>query len=1055
MVSLPQFRYLTRSMLVSIVLLIMLILVSTGAYGVSYTYTINSDSTTDTSQNSHYYLYIPSSLTSGTYICRNYSNYINAASSLNVKSYPVLVKYVYQLGNPEDDGVNSAASLSLSRCSSSGVVNSSTTTIKTIGQGETFTGTTTINSNEGLLFDFYTGQWYWRTWYGDHQNRAFTGTVQISFQFDETAPDAPVLNVKNIGEAGVVKQGAKIYAKNPVVLQWATPADNATVLADQTKIGPGKIVKYKLNIYKNKTLIDSESITENASGNTFPVDLPEGEYLLKLQAYDEDSNESLESNSIDLVVDRSVDAVALTNDGVKIDGNNLKATWKPVVDQSDIQEYQVALTTSKETPGEGQIATAEAHAIFTDLVLTKSYFVWVRAIDRIGNVGQWTVSGPFNQSGKAFSVTAFPEATLDANNKPQYKVKIQINTLLDADDLILIERKLVGAPSGEDVVELSYSKLAEQGFQVVDRTGLVKHGQYIYYVTDQSRAITYQCAPVTIPNIATMANLSTRPADGATTTGFRHEFDISSDTDYEGDTLKMKVWYRQKGGELKSSGAFEYPAIDVTFPKPGEWEWWIEVGEFDGDKLVGKHMATAAQTLFVRDSTAYLSDGTLVAKGQPRYENSAPGFGKAILIEGGRNTIPNNPFFTNGIDEWIFNAAPGTVATIESIIGGNYGDKNAKITINKSGTLGNKIQLYKSLCSLNTSPKKSISCQIRIRSSSPTNNAIIKCCNDNNPNINYGNQILNLSTEYQVFQFSAIAPYDPTTKARICLDLGNIPSGTVLEIDYICCEEKPYSTSPYEGERYTDQLKISTSGMSPISGTFEELIYVSNFKNMITPWSTYIFRIFDGLYGNSGMYVYHYSSNWRIVIFDDDIDYQAVCIINDKVTNLNQWYRFRITWSLAEVKLQIFEVSSGIKVAEGAISSPHLPSSFEPNFYLGGSFLNDDLRISNIARTDTPDYTKPLPVDEYTVLKMNFDGTLEPEYCQPTKQNFTIAASTTTGVSLPAYFETNPGKALQLAATVNITSTQYSWTPGDGGATFTGATPSYTYTKTVALIVPL
>jgi hypothetical protein len=1053
MVSLPKIKRLKRSILGVWMLCALLLLVNTSAYGVSYSYVINSDSTTDTPQNTHYYLYIPSSLASGTYVCRNYGNYINTAGALNLKTYPITVKYVYSIGNPDEDVVKNYPGLTVSNCASDGTI-TGTAVSKTFSQGDTGTGYVTMNANEGLRFDFFTGKWYWRNWLGNHKNRAFIGTITITFELDETSPDAPVLTVKNVGESGVVKLGATVHAQKPVLLQWDTPEDQATVLADGTTIGPGAVTSYKLEIYQNKSLIHSELITANSSGNTFLADLPEGEYVLRLRASDEDGNESLPSNSVNLVVDRSVAPVTLTDDGVKIDGNNLNVTWKPVVDPSDIQAYQVAWTTTRQAPGEAYLTTTEAQALCTNLALSQSYFVWVRAVDQVGNIGAWRAAGPFNLSGKAVAVTALPEATLNNDNEPQYQVKLQINSLLSGD--YLIERKPAGAGARETIANLTHEELAAGNFQLIDR-GLLKHGEYVYYVTHQSgtTAATYQSATVTIPNIVARFTVI-GPDDATTTDSFTQSFNLSTGTDYEGDSLKFKVWYRSGGGQAKSSGPFAAGPVSVTFPSAGTWEWWVEVGEFADDRLVGAHAMAISQVVFVRNSTAYLSDGTAVAKAQPRYETSAPGFGKALRIEYKSRVSPTNPFFTDGVADWTLTAATGTAATVASVAGGDFGGKIARITVGAGGKLGNQIQFYKALGTVSLGTK--IAGKIRIRASAATNDVLFKCCDDSAPTKVFSSQILNLTTEYQVFKFNTITAADAT--ARIGLDLGNVPAGTVLEIDYICGEKgKVHPTSPHDSARSLEYLKIPTQAMSPAAGTWEQLVYIDAAvkRRGVSLWN----RIFSipRANGDAGINVYHETSSgsWDLETFNDSGKGSWLANpISDVATKENQWYRFRVTWSAAETKLQIFEAATGTLVAKRKKSNPRLPSGFAAYAYVGSmgtdSFpetLYDDLRISNTVRTDSPDFTKPLPVDEATILKMNFDGTLESEYCQPATRNLTITSSTAAAISLPAYFETTPGKALQLAATVNLANpvAGYSWTPGDGGAAFTGATPTYIYSK--------
>lgn len=990
-------------------------------------------------------LYLPTiDLSPGLYqqgrLGRNNVWNVNSKNNLVVRPYDIKVYY--------ETNMSRNASYDIISCDSQGNQGSS------IVSGGTTSGYFTIVKNQGVVVTMNTG--HDKSWHDlEHWDIGGNCEIRLRFRLDEAAPNAPVLNVKNPGESGVVKLN-KFYTNKPLVLQWGTPQDKATLLSDGTVIGPGGVTQYQLDIYQNKRLICSEKIQgSNTSENTYAVDLPEGEYYLKMRAFDLDQNVSPESNTINLIVDRSAPKINLTASGVKIDSNSLSAVWNPVEDKSDIKEYQVALTTTMKPPGEAQITTTESQASFTGLMQQKSFFVWVRAVDQIGNIGEWSVVGPFNLSGQPVNVTAVPKATLNSLNQPQYQIELYLNSLLAG--TYLIERQTEGSSSRQTIANLTYEQLAQNGFKIVDNNGLAKHGCYFYYVTHKSGSVTnsYQTEKVTIPNLPAVFTVS-GPENQTTAQSFTHTIDLTNKTDYEGDSLKFKVWYRPKDGEAKSSGVFVTGPVSITFPASGTWEWWVEVGEFHNNQLIAKHPLSTSQVIFIRSSTAYQPDGTQVAKDQPRYEDSAPGFGKAVRVEYRATIVPSNPFFTGGVDDWMLVAKSGTSTTKESVSGGIFGGKIAKIAINKPGYLANHVQFYKSIGAVSSGTK--IACQIRARASVATNAAVFKCSNDIAPAEIFGSQNLNLTTEYQTFKLLAVAT--SATNARIGLDLGNVPAGTIIEIDYICCETgKVHPTSPHDSSRSLENLKVSTTGMNPTAGTWEQLVYVNDVtkRKGVTLYN----RIFSipQANGNSGINVYHAtaSSVWDLETYNDDGKGSWLANpISDSVTKENQWYRFRVTWSATEAKLQIFEVETGTPVAERIRLNPKLPTGFASYAYVGNmglsSFpetLHDDIRISNIVRTDLPDYTKPLPVDEYTVLKLNLDGTLEPEACQPAIRTLTIQPATTTGVTLPLFFETSPGKPLQLTATVNLTgqAVEYRWNPGDGGAEFTGEQPVYTYNK--------
>jgi hypothetical protein len=104
--------------------------------------------------------------------------------------------------------------------------------------------------------------------------------------------------------------------------------------------------------------------------------------------------------------------------------------------------------------------------------------------------------------------------------------------------------------------------------------------------------------------------------------------------------------------------------------------------------------------------------------------------------------------------------------------------------------------------------------------------------------------------------------------------------------------------------------------------------------------------------------------------------------VSTTVLTVGVWYHVVIKWSQSEGKFSIFV--NGVKEDEAIYDK--FPTILQP-LYVGihpqygrqGSLFVDDLRISNIARTDAEilaDYNSgaALPVDGYTTAKLNFDG---------------------------------------------------------------------------------
>jgi hypothetical protein len=368
----------------------MLILVRTNAYGESKTYVIKSDSTTKTPRKAHYYFYVPTSSASGTYICRYCSRHINSPSDLTVKPYQIWVKYVYRISNPKEDGINKYPSLTISNCTSDGTI-SGTEITKKFGQGETGTGYVSINSNEGLIFDFFTGQWYWKRWTGSHEKRAFTGTVQLTVQLDEAAPDTPAVPAIKSGSGNIVELDGKIYTNNDaVIFEWNQVADNKTEF-DGYEIGTDVAGAYALNI--NGT--DTNWITDTQFTLS---DYSEGTYQIKLKARDYEENTSSYSDPIIVVIDRSTAQPTFPVNPIRIrkkqSGDQITYDvnfyWKTVTEDTGVK-YQVALSRSSAIPDEAEIVDVSANQYtFSDLDYSaNTFYAYVRAIDGLGNVSEW------------------------------------------------------------------------------------------------------------------------------------------------------------------------------------------------------------------------------------------------------------------------------------------------------------------------------------------------------------------------------------------------------------------------------------------------------------------------------------------------------------------------------------------------------------------------------------------------------------------------------------------------------------------------------------------
>jgi hypothetical protein len=226
MVQLSKFKFLNRRIYLFCLMCMILMLVNISVYGESKTYYLDGKDTIDIDSRYHYFFFIPTSSASGRYDLTvvPYSGYLNSVDSLVIKPYKIWAKYVY---HSDYFGYTDEGSLAISSCSANGTIDSSST-IKKVGKGETFTGYIAVNKNEGLIFDYYTG-------YTGFNNRDYmmngsvAGYVQISVQLDEAAPCIPAIPTIKSGSGNIVELDNKVYTNNDAVtLTWEQVADNKT-----------------------------------------------------------------------------------------------------------------------------------------------------------------------------------------------------------------------------------------------------------------------------------------------------------------------------------------------------------------------------------------------------------------------------------------------------------------------------------------------------------------------------------------------------------------------------------------------------------------------------------------------------------------------------------------------------------------------------------------------------------------------------------------------------------------------------------------------------------
>lgn len=195
-------------------------------------------------------------------------------------------------------------------------------------------------------------------------------------------------------------------------------------------------------------------------------------------------------------------------------------------------------------------------------------------------------------------------------------------------------------------------------------------------------------------------------------------------------------------------------------------------------------------------------------------------------------------------------------------------------------------------------------------------------------------------------------------------------------------EQKSFPTPFTLGNRAPETLTIPTAGvLCPTEGQVDVWVWVDDVVRRQDGGTNRIISVSRGNGGNGILLRRPQSenTNWTLETRNDD---NATSFVDcDDSYTPDGWHLFTAKWSTTEVVLMV----DGIR--RGASSSPKLPSSLAANMYIGSSatptaFLNtvfDDIRLRSEPQSDAEtlaDYQAgvPLPVDQYTTLKLDFDG---------------------------------------------------------------------------------
>ena len=374
---------------------------------------------------------------------------------------------------------------------------------------------------------------------------------------------------------------------------------------------------------------------------------------------------------------------------------------------------------------------------------------------------------------------------------------------------------------------------------------------------------------------------------------------------------------------------------------------------------------------FTRNSKAYLSDGTEVDAGVPRFEQGK--FDKAVLVEEGTTNLCTNPSFETDLTGWVhIDSGTSSRVTDQKYYG------NACLKISTTDT-ENTAQLWYVVAnpgnyagktvSLSCMVKTSIADKLRLRIREHDGNNYKWSDSSYHPGDGTWKK-LSLTTTLR----------STVTDLRLQLVAG---AGIIGDFwcDGVLFEEKPYPTSFTPSTRSAETLTIPTAGvLNPQEGAVALYLYVNPAHR--EPSKTR--RFFGHLPGPGNanrISMQHNDANyWLFTIGDANGNAHSLNIADNEVAD--GWRQFVMKWGAEEFAVYV----DGIKKAN-LLNPTYLPSSVGDIITVSEytNALLDDLAIFDYAPTDeeiqawyeadAPFYALDLPKPELPgYVKIESDG---------------------------------------------------------------------------------
>jgi len=377
---------------------------------------------------------------------------------------------------------------------------------------------------------------------------------------------------------------------------------------------------------------------------------------------------------------------------------------------------------------------------------------------------------------------------------------------------------------------------------------------------------------------------------------------------------------------------------------------------------------------FNRDSVAYKQNGTRVAVDEPRFESGK--FGQAVMVEEGTtNLLTENQSSVEtdleGLAGW---SSYGSHTFERDTTTAWHGLSSAKVTSTYDGSQNIGV-LIASGSKIPVDPNTPYSFNVYVKASAaPGRMAHVTVFFYDSEGIYTDVAIASGSVEASPTWARLIASGTSPANAASCyaeVVLENVQNGEVLWCDGMQFEQRSYPTSWTLGGtiRSPETLTIPTEGvLHKDEGTIELWI------NPITVQS---WNNFFSMSISTGRFLLYFASAG--IVYWDYGPANSGLGTNGGVAVAGQWLHVAMRWSTSKGSRELFV--NGQYIGTKSFTPPDSLSSTVSIVNNYGALI-DDLRISNIARTDeeiAAAYAsgEPLPVDEWTTYKMDMDGILQ------------------------------------------------------------------------------